>query len=96
MSANFDTVIVIVDGLDQCGTETETLVEILGCLNCNDSVVKTFFFSQDEQLIRDCLGDYRSVAVGGRNSDLRLYASSEIETGVRKNKFRMKDSSLKD
>ena len=52
MSANFDTVMIIVDGLDQCGTETETLVEILACLNCNDSVVKTLFFSRYVQLIR--------------------------------------------
>lgn len=53
--------------LDECGTGTETLVEILACLNYNDSVVKTFFFSRDEQLIRDCVGDYKSVDVGARN-----------------------------
>lgn len=71
MSANFDTIMIIVDGLDQCGTETETLVEILARLNCNDSVVKTLFFSRYEQLIRDCPGDHRSDAVGARNSDIR-------------------------
>ena len=97
MLANFDTVMIIVDGLDRCGTETETgtLVEILACLSCNDSVVKTLFFSRYEQLIRDCSGDYRSDAVGARNSDIRLYVGSEIETRGRKNKVRVKDSSLK-
>ncbi|KAL8896941.1 MAG: hypothetical protein Q9192_002818 [Flavoplaca navasiana] len=98
MTSSFECVTIIVDGLDECGTNTLEVTELLASLNLEDGVanLKTLFLSRDELDIREKLGSYTQLAIGARSSDLRLYVGAEIDIRIRKNKLRIKDQSLKE
>lgn len=93
----FDCAMIIVDGLDECGTNTPLVVESLTTLNDNeDSTVKTLFLSRDEIEIRERLENCAKVSITARSSDLRLYVAAEVEIRTRKKTFRIRDQSLKE
>lgn len=93
----FDCAMIIVDGLDECGTNAPLVVESLTALNDGeDTTIKTIFLSRDEIEIRECLGGYTQVSIAARSSDLRLYVGAEIELRTRKKRLRIRDQSLKE
>lgn len=93
MLATFDTTTIVVDGLDECGTNTETVVHLLKRLGkyCN-----LLLFSRDEQDIREALAHIPSVSIAAQSSDLRLYVMGEIETRTRNRQLRIRNPELKD
>ncbi|KAL8978025.1 MAG: hypothetical protein Q9205_006297 [Flavoplaca limonia] len=98
ITSSLEHVIIIVDGLDECGANTLEVTELLASLNLEDGVanLKTLFLSRDELDIREKLGSCTQLAIGARSHDLRLYVGAEIDTRIRKNKLRIKDQSLKE
>ena len=98
MTSSFESAMVVVDALDECGQSTSHVTELLASLNMGreKSTIKTLFFSRNEQDIRDFLEDYTQVSIAARSSDLRLYVGAEIELRTRKKKLRIKDPSLKE
>ena len=98
MKSTFDSTLLLVDALDECGDNTSFVVELLASLNTdrNMSDVKTLFLSRDEQNIRDWLNDYCQISIAATSSDLKLYVGAEIEIRTRRNLLRLKDSSLKE
>ncbi|KAL8728294.1 MAG: hypothetical protein Q9181_005397 [Wetmoreana brouardii] len=95
---SFDHATIIVDGLDECGTNATEVTELLASLNPKDTAtnIKTLFLSREEVDISECLGHYVHVAIAARSSDLRLYVGAELDSRVRKKKLRIRDNSLKD
>ena len=98
MTSTFDSTLVLVDALDECGNNTSLVVELLAGLNTNGNMsdVRTLFLSRDEQNIRDWLNGYREISIAATSSDLRLYVGAEIENRTRRNQLRLKDPSLKE
>ena len=98
MAASFERVTLVVDGLDECGSNATAVTELLVGLHCDDNEtdIATLFLSRGEVEIRDCLATYTQVAIAAQSSDLKLYVGAEIESRVRKNKLRIKDPSLKE
>ena len=93
----FDSALVIVDGLDECGGNASEVVDALAALNeVDDSTIKTIFLSRDEIEIRERLESYTKVSIAARSSDLKLYVGAEIEIRMRKKRLRLKDQSLKE
>lgn len=93
----FDSAMIIVDGLDECGTKTSSVVESLIRLHDGENTtIKTLFLSRDEIEIRERLEDYTKVSIAARSSDLRLYVAAEIDLRTRKKRLRIKDQSLKE
>ena len=93
----FDSALIIVDGLDECGRSASVVVDALAALNeIDDSTIKTIFLSRDEIEIRERLDDYTKVSIAATSSDLRLYVGAEIDIRMRKKKLRIKDQSLKE
>ena len=93
----FDSALIIVDGLDECGRNASVVVDALAALNeVDDSTIKTIFFSRDEIEIRERLENYTKVSIAARSSDLKLYVGAEIEFRMRKKRLRLKDQSLKE
>lgn len=93
----FDCAMIIVDGLDECGTNAPVVVDSLTALNDGkDTTVKTIFLSRDEIEIRERLEAYTQVSIAARSSDLRLYVAAEIDLRTRKKRLRIKDQSLKE
>lgn len=98
MTSTFDSTLLLVDALDECGTNTSFVVELLASLNTdgNMSDVKTLFLSRDEQNIRDWLKEYCQISIAATSSDLKLYVGAEIQNRTSRNLLRLKDPSLKD
>ena len=98
MAASFERVTLVVDGLDECGSNVTAVTELLVGLHCedNETDIRSLFLSRDEVEIYDCLAAYTQIAIAAQRSDLKLYVGAEIESRVRKNKLRIKDPSLKE
>ena len=93
----FDSALIIVDGLDECGRNASVVVDALAALNeVDDSTIKTMFLSRDEIEIRERLECYTKVSIAARSSDLTLYVGAEVDLRMRKKKLRIKDQSLKE
>lgn len=93
----FDCAMIIVDGLDECGANTPSVVDSLTALNDGeDTTIKTIFLSRDEIEIRERLENYTQISIAARGSDLRLYVGAEIDLRIRKKRLRIKDQSLKE
>ncbi|KAL8902919.1 MAG: hypothetical protein Q9207_004287 [Kuettlingeria erythrocarpa] len=97
LASNFDGLTIVVDGLDECGSEAAEVTELLTSLNVMDGYadIKTLFLSRDEFGIRDHLEEFSKVEIAARSSDLKLYVAAEIDIRMRKQKLRIKDQSLK-
>ena len=97
MASNFNEVMIIVDALDECGTQSKKVTKLLASLNDSNEIgnIKTLFFSRDEQEIREVLEGYDQVSIAAESSDLRLFVGAEIELRIRNKDLRIKDSSLK-
>lgn len=98
MTSTFDSTLLLVDALDECGNNTSLVVELLAALNTNGNMtdVRTLFLSRDEQNIRDWLNGYCEISIAATSSDLKLYVGAEIENRTRRNQLRLKDPSLKE
>ena len=98
MTSGFDSTLLIVDALDECGDNTSFVIELLASLNTDGKMsdVKTLFLSRDEQGIRDWINDYCQISIAATSSDLKLYVGAEIENRTRRNLLRLKDPSLKE
>ena len=98
MAAFFETTMIIVDALDECGKGTRTVTKLLARLRSSnaDSNIKTLFLSRDEVEIRDVLDDYPQVSIAARSSDLKLYVGAEMARRISDKELRIKDHSLKE
>ena len=98
MVPTFERVTILVDGLDECESNTAEVSELLVGLHCEDNAtnIRILLLSRDEIDIRDCLAAYTQVSISAQSSDLRLYVGAEIESRIRKNKLRIKDPDLKE
>jgi hypothetical protein len=95
MTEQLSNLAIIVDGLDECGQSTATVVNLLVELGNKDNV-KTLFLSRAEQHIKDLLESYPQISIAARSSDLKLYVASEMDTRTRKKQLRLKSNELKE
>ena len=98
MASNFNEVMIIVDALDECGSQNKKITRLLSSLNGSNEIsnIKTLFFSRDEQEIREVLEGYDQVSIAAESSDLRLFVGAEIELRIRNKDLRIRDISLKE
>ena len=97
MASSFDDAMIVVDALDECGTQSSFVTSLLSSLNNSGeaSNIKTLFLSRDEQDIREALEDYSQISIAARSSDLKIFVGAEIECRTRNKDLRIKDQSLK-
>jgi hypothetical protein len=95
LSTFFDEVMVIIDALDECGTDRSKVVELLASLNADGFNIRTLFTSRLETDIEFHLDSYEKISITVTSSDLRLYVASEIESRSRKKLLRTRDPDLK-
>jgi len=95
-SAYFDDVMIIIDALDECGSDRSYVIELLTSLNTSEkSNIKTLFTSRLETDIEIQLQGYEKVSIAATSSDLKLYVAAEIEDRSRKKAPRTRDPDLK-
>lgn len=97
MVKSFDHVYIIVDGLDECGDDTDNVIDgILDIVECSDNI-STALLSRDEYNIRDRLeGDFTEIEIAAHTEDITEYVTSEIEKRISNKSLRIDDLNLKD
>lgn len=96
MAQSFENLSIVVDALDECGSRSASVVELLTSLHASSESIKILFLSRDEQDIRRHLDPYVQIPIAARSSDLRLFVAAEIETRTRRKELRIKDPALKE
>ena len=97
MASKFNNAMIVVDALDECGTQSKFITRLLSDLHSSDESgsIKTLFLSRGEQEIHEILDGYEQVSLAARSSDLRLFVGAQIELRIRNGDLRIKDESLK-
>ena len=86
---------IVVDGLDECGKETTTVVELLSSLSKKElSSVQTLFLSRDEIEIRETLTDYNRLSIAADKGDLQLYVAAELATRMKSRRLHINNKSI--
>ncbi|OQU95360.1 Ankyrin repeat-containing protein [Cladophialophora immunda] len=97
MAENFETTMIIVDGLDECEDVRRT-TRCLTLLSEGSARIKTFLSSRKIVDVEDFMSDYKRISIAARSSDLRLYVAAEMENRMKPSnvrRLRIKDPSLK-
>ncbi|KAL9610536.1 MAG: hypothetical protein Q9167_004774 [Letrouitia subvulpina] len=98
IATGFDRAMIVVDGLDECGANTDCITELLASLRREErySDLKIILLSRDEYDIRKHLNYYPKFSIAAQKRDLRLYVDFEIEDRTRKKKLNIKNLELKE
>lgn len=96
MSSSFDEVSIVVDALDECGSDREEVIEALAVLNEHSlSNIRAAFLSRDEPDIKNILEGFMHIPIAAHSDDLKIFVAEEIEARIRKRKLRIKSPALK-
>ena len=89
---------IVVDALDERGTNTNSIVHLLTSLNAptESNTVKTRFLGGEEIGIGELLEDYAQISIAAQSVDLGLYVAAAIEHRIREKMLRIRDSLLKE
>ena len=97
MASSFNDVMVIVDALDECGTQVKFVTQLLASLSNSAEAqnIKSLFLSRDEVDIRSVLKGFAHASIAANNDDLRLFVGAEIELRILNDDLHIRDQSLK-
>lgn len=92
----FGHIYLVVDGLDECGNKTDSVIDgILDIVYCSNNI-STAFLSRDKYNIRDRLKTgFTSLEIAAQTEDITEYISSEMEKRILNKSLRIDDLNLK-
>jgi hypothetical protein len=94
MAEEFDQVLMVIDGLDECGSDS-TLADDLVSLSKRAPSISMSLLSRVEHHIRVVLeGDFAHIEIAAQNTDVQLYVRAEIKDRIQKRKLRIHRQSL--
>jgi hypothetical protein len=93
---HFESVTIVVDGLDEISRNRANVTSLLRGLNTPGGNTKTLFASRPEIDIGYELEDFVSVPIAAMSTDLKLYVAFEIEQRTKTKKLRIRDPDLKE
>lgn len=97
MCERFDQVLVIVDGIDECGEGMDEVAEALSDLAITTNKISMAIFSRQDVSIGRQLGDdFKPIPIEARSNDIDLYVRAELESLVKRGRLRVTNQSLKD
>lgn len=97
MSEQFDQVIVVVDGVDECGDSMDQIVETLSDLaNSTNTISMAIFSRRDLTIARRIGDDFKPISIEARSRDIELYVRAELESLVKGGRLRITNTNLKD
>jgi len=95
MMRRFDSVSVVVDGIDECH-EATLVTNALASLTSETPGVRILLFSRKEAEMEPFLDDFAQISIAAESQDLRLYVPAQIESRTRLRKIRIRDPNVKD
>lgn len=96
MCTPFEDVMVIVDGVDECGKQQTKVAKNLRDLKDQSQNVKVLLLSRDEPDIQQQLKSLQRMSIAAQNKDLRLYVAAEIERRLQNGELELRDMKLKE
>lgn len=96
VSSHFDTIMIVVDGLDEILHGRANVSDLLSKLNTSSLSTKTLFASRPEVDIAHVLDGYVKISIAAQSSDLRLYIACEIERRTKDMRLEIQDPNLKE
>lgn len=97
MSALFDQLYIVVDGLDECGDEADIVVQTLSRLSQDSEHITMALLSRNELYIHEHLEQkFVHMEVEAHTEDVQLYVAAELEQRITSRTLRLRDVSLKD
>ncbi|KAH7410647.1 hypothetical protein BKA64DRAFT_358929 [Cadophora sp. MPI-SDFR-AT-0126] len=96
ISKHLDTVMIVVDGLDEVVNGRAEISRLLASLNSPSGSIKTLFASRPEIDIEQVLVDYEAVSIAAQSSDVHLYIAYEIEKRTSDMRLEISDPDLKE
>jgi hypothetical protein len=98
MFDDFEHVLVVIDGLDECGEGMVDVAAVLCSLATRQrSSLSLALFSRYEQQVRNILEDeFEHVKIQAHPEDLALFTAAEIEKRISLKQLRLKNLALKD
>ncbi|KAM6523954.1 hypothetical protein FSOLCH5_004563 [Fusarium solani] len=96
MSEHFEQTIIVIDGLDECGDETEDVVDMIREVADYSERVSMALFSRDHFNIRIRLDqDYEIIHIAAQTEDIRLFVGAELERRIKTRRLQLNDMSMK-
>ncbi|KAK6507948.1 hypothetical protein TWF481_006367 [Arthrobotrys musiformis] len=89
ISKSYASLIIIIDGLDECINRDELIRQLDQLVNTQPSRIKVLFSSRPEPDIENALFTYDRIEVAASESDVRIYVASVIEDRIRFKKLRL-------
>lgn len=97
MSELFDQTLIIIDGLDECGHNTEEVVDVLSELAQYTTSVSIALFSRDHYNIRVRLeGEFEHIPIAAHTQDIRLYVGAELDKRTRTHRLELTSIAMKE
>ncbi|KAK3333008.1 hypothetical protein B0T19DRAFT_353277 [Cercophora scortea] len=94
MAQNFDRVFIVVDALDECGSQTGDMLESLKTI-AECAVVSIALFSRTEQDIRESLADdFSFLEIAAQTQDLEIFVGVEMSRRKGLKDLQIKDPTL--
>jgi len=97
---HFSTIYFIIDGLDECGNDVQTMVlsKVHWLARCVKLTANVFVSSRDEDLISMSLKDFPRLQVSTKKieSDIDHFIEETVDEHIRAGKLKTKDSALRD
>jgi hypothetical protein len=98
LSRHFESVMIVVDGLDECALaeERNAMLAFFSTLHAPDQGnLKAIYASRDEVDIRRSLNEIDKISIAARGTDLELFVAAGIELRISNNSLRL-NSALKE
>lgn len=97
LSTLFDTVMVIVDGLDEISDPEErskVLTTLSSLCSPTDGSIKVIYSSRDEIDIKQNFASFDKISITARGNDLELFVAAVVEERIRNRSLRLRDPAL--
>ncbi|KAF2811526.1 ankyrin [Mytilinidion resinicola] len=97
MSEHFKQILVVVDGLDECGDNTDLVVETLSELANYTPNMSMALLSRHEVNIEEWLReDFDHIPIAAKSDDIRLYVGAEMDKRIQNRQLRITSLELRD
>ncbi|KAI1111850.1 hypothetical protein F5Y14DRAFT_424217 [Nemania sp. NC0429] len=93
----FDQVILIIDGLDECGDNTDEITQRLASIaECSINVTMALVSRNEYNIDLNLRDSFKKITAGARKEDILLYTAAEIDKRVKDHRLRITSTELKD
>ncbi|RSM13754.1 hypothetical protein CEP52_001698 [Fusarium oligoseptatum] len=97
MSEHFKQTIIIIDGLDECGENIDSVLDSISELSMSTTTTSLALFSRDELNIRTWLHEeFEEISIEAHKEDIELFVRAEMEQRIQNNRLKVNNLKIKD